>query len=77
MKTTEAQGQRRTKHERGATMLDYALLVALLCIVAIGGVRTVGQSVKSTMSKGYEPLLGSAGVDPLDASGSAPARSKF
>lgn len=70
-------GGRRSEQERGATMVDYALLVALLCIVAIGGVRAVGASVTSTLTLGTQPLLGSAGFDPLDASGSAPARSKF
>lgn len=53
-------------------MVDYALLVALLCIVAIGGVRAVGTRVTFTLNQGTQPLLGSAGIVP-QSSGSSPA----
>ena len=65
-------GEGSTKRERGGTTVEYALLVALLCIVAIGGVRVVGASIDSALSNGCQPLLGSGGVGPL-SSGGVPA----
>jgi Flp pilus assembly pilin Flp len=59
------------KRERGATMVEYALLVALLCLVAIGGVRAVGASVKTALDQGAQPLLGSAGILPQSSGGGA------
>jgi Flp pilus assembly pilin Flp len=56
------------KRERGATMVEYALLVALLCLVAIGGVRAVGARVNSALNQGAQPLLGSGGFVPQTSS---------
>jgi len=35
-----------TKEERGATMVDYAILVALLCLVCIAGVTSLRDSIQ-------------------------------
>lgn len=40
-----------TKSERGAAMVEYALLVALIAIVAIIALRTLGDSVSSEFSE--------------------------
>lgn len=53
--------------ERGATMVEYALLVALLCVVAVGGVRAVGVGVKNAMLSAQRPLVGSGGVTEANA----------
>jgi pilus assembly protein Flp/PilA len=37
--------------ERGASMVEYALLVALIAIIAIVAVRTVGQQVSRNFSR--------------------------
>ncbi len=37
--------------ERGASMVEYALLVALIAIIAIVAVRTVGQQVSENFSQ--------------------------
>ena len=39
-----------TKKEQGATMVEYAIMVALIAIVAIAMIRGVGQSVNNTFS---------------------------
>lgn len=39
------------KKERGASMVEYALLVALIAIIAIVAVRTVGQQVSENFSQ--------------------------
>jgi len=39
-----------TKSERGAAMVEYALLVALIAIVAIAALRVLGTTVSSEFS---------------------------
>jgi len=39
-----------TKSERGAAMVEYALLVALIAIVAIAALRALGGNVSSNFS---------------------------
>jgi Flp pilus assembly pilin Flp len=39
---TVCKSRKNTNPERGASLVEYALLVALLCVVAVGGVRAVG-----------------------------------
>jgi len=65
VKIQEASAARllRSRHsnpERGASLVEYALLVALLCVVAVGGVRAVGVSVRGTFNESGEGL-GSGG----------------
>jgi Flp pilus assembly pilin Flp len=38
------------KSERGASMVEYALLVSLIAVIAIVAVRTVGQQVSRNFS---------------------------
>ncbi len=39
------------KTERGASMVEYALLVALIAIVAIAALRTLGETVSENFSE--------------------------
>jgi pilus assembly protein Flp/PilA len=39
------------KNERAASLVEYALLVALIAVVCIAAIRTVGSSISSSMSK--------------------------
>ena len=39
------------KKEAGATMIEYALLVALIAIIALAGVRFLGQTVSKQFSE--------------------------
>lgn len=57
---TVCKSSKNTNPERGASLVEYALLVALLCVVAVGGVRAVGVSVEDTMVKA-ERHIGSGG----------------
>ena len=57
-----------TASERGASLVEYALLVALLCVVAVGGVRAVGASVADTLDRAGEQI-GTGGVDPAAPTG--------
>ena len=68
----EVEGERvsgkNTNSERGASLVEYALLVALLCVVAVGGVRAVGDGVDATFRESDRQIkLGSGGVLPDDA----------
>ncbi len=40
----------RTDNQRGASMVEYALLVALIAIVALTAVRVLGQRVSQRFS---------------------------
>ena len=40
----------RTKSERGASLVEYALLVALIAVVCIAAVTTLGKSVSTKFS---------------------------
>ena len=42
--------RRDAKNERGASMVEYAILVALLAVVVIAGVRVLGQNVSTQMN---------------------------
>jgi pilus assembly protein Flp/PilA len=39
-----------SKKQRGATMVEYAIMVALIAIVAIAAVKFLGQQVSGTFS---------------------------
>jgi pilus assembly protein Flp/PilA len=39
------------KKERGASMVEYALLVALIAVISIVAIRTVGQQVSENFSE--------------------------
>ena len=47
------------KDEEGATMVEYALMLALIAIVCIGAVTLVGQSANTTFT-GANTALNSA-----------------
>lgn len=39
------------KNERGATLVEYSLLVALVAIVALGAVKAIGTQISGSFSK--------------------------
>ena len=43
--------QRLAADESGATAIEYGLIVALIAVVIIGAVTTLGTNLNSTMSK--------------------------
>ena len=52
---------RRTRDERGATAVEYAVIVALVSVVTIGGLTAVGGGAKSVVDRAAVALAGSAG----------------
>jgi len=42
---------RRFKSQRGQTMSEYALVVAAVALVVVGGYRTMGTNVQSVVTK--------------------------
>lgn len=42
--------------ERGASLIEYALLIALIALVCIGAVTILGSSVSTQLSSISEPL---------------------
>ena len=46
------------KSEKGASLVEYALLVALIAIIAIVAVRTLGQSVSQQFSSMNSQISG-------------------
>jgi pilus assembly protein Flp/PilA len=43
--------QARTKSDRGASLVEYALLVALIAVVCIVAVTLIGNRASTTLSK--------------------------
>ncbi|MDP9387271.1 MAG: Flp family type IVb pilin [Actinomycetota bacterium] len=41
----------RIKDERGASLVEYALLVALIAVICIGAVTLIGEGANKTLSK--------------------------
>jgi Flp pilus assembly pilin Flp len=41
--------RRGKKHSKGAALVEYALLVALIAIICISAVRSIGQSTSYTL----------------------------
>ena len=50
-----------SKNEEGQDLLEYALLVALIALVAIGAVTAAGTSVSTIFSNVAGKLAGAAG----------------
>lgn len=50
VKVVEIEKKSVREEERGASMVEYALLVALIAVVAIAAVRILGQRVSSQFS---------------------------
>jgi Flp pilus assembly pilin Flp len=48
--STQSEKQRKSKQERGASLVEYALLVALIAVVAITAVRVLGRTVSGQFS---------------------------
>jgi pilus assembly protein Flp/PilA len=47
MRTLIANVRRFLKHEDGATMVEYGLMVALIAVVATAAVTTLGTNIKT------------------------------
>ena len=48
--------QARTKSDRGASLVEYALLVALIAVVCIGAVIIIGNSASDKLSEAGSAL---------------------
>ena len=46
------------KDEEGATMVEYALMLALIAIVCIAAVRIIGQNANTTFTNAGSSMLG-------------------
>ncbi len=46
MKRTKLINKRTAKSERGAAMIDYAILVSMVAVVSLGGLISFGNSVQ-------------------------------
>jgi pilus assembly protein Flp/PilA len=54
----------KKKHsERGASLVEYSLLVALLAVVCIGAVRNLGESITENLDAS-RLTLGAGGINP-------------
>jgi pilus assembly protein Flp/PilA len=59
IKSTISSVRRFLRQEQGATMVEYALLVALIALVVIGAVSLLGTSSSSKLSEAASSLSGS------------------
>ena len=50
MSTLAAAFRRFVRDETGATMAEYALLIAVIALVAVAGARTLGSNLSSKMT---------------------------
>jgi pilus assembly protein Flp/PilA len=53
--------QARTNTERGASLVEYALLVALIAVVVIGAVTLLGTTARDTFDTVNDSLGGAGG----------------
>ena len=44
--------------EKGASLVEYALLVALIAVIAIAGIRVLGQNISTQFSTAAAQLQG-------------------
>jgi pilus assembly protein Flp/PilA len=47
------------KKQRGATMVEYAIMVSLIAIVAIGAVTLIGKNTEGVFNKAAEAIKSS------------------
>jgi pilus assembly protein Flp/PilA len=50
--------QARCKTDRGASLVEYALLVALIAVVCIGAITFLGQNASTSFSKTGSAIAG-------------------
>lgn len=58
----------KTRKQRGASMLEYALLVALIAMIAIPSVRVLGQGVNLKFRDAQMSLAGESSLPCIDGS---------
>lgn len=46
----------KKNNEKGASLVEYALLVALIAVIAIAGVRVLGQNISNQFSTAAQQL---------------------
>lgn len=59
MKNIQALLEKLRQDEKGATVIEYALIAALIAVVAIVGFRALGTGVSQTLSNVNTALTGS------------------
>lgn len=50
----------KSNKEKGATMLEYALMASLIAVVALGGISYLGQQANQTFQTTYIAMEGRA-----------------
>jgi len=53
----------KPSRERGASLVEYSILVSLISIISIVAVRQLGNAVQSQFNNSSKVLSGSAGVE--------------
>lgn len=54
----QARSQSAARNERGASLVEYALLVALIAVVAIAAIRILGRTVSNQFSTVQAQMAG-------------------
>lgn len=54
----------REKSQKGATLVEYCVLVALICIATITSVRTLGESIDDKLRFATEEVSAAGGTTP-------------
>ncbi|MFO1106883.1 MAG: Flp family type IVb pilin [Amaricoccus sp.] len=62
MKYTMNIAQRLWRDEDGATAIEYGLLAALIAVVIIAAVTTLGSTVKSTFTEVNDKMVDGSGI---------------
>ena len=55
---------RNNTMERGASLLEYAVLISMICLVAIVSVREFGKSIKLSLKDSTDSFAASGGWAP-------------
>ncbi len=61
MKNLKLYIKKRSKKEEGATMVEYAIMVALIAVVSLAVIGSLGQEVNQTFSIVNSTLAGANG----------------
>lgn len=73
MNTVSINTDKLLKNQRGASLVEYALLVALLMLVAVIGVAAVGESAAVRLDQAGQALTPSASINCVPGASIYPA----
>ena len=60
--TQESVAKVKARQEKGAALIEYALLIALMCVVVIGAVQSFSTQIRLSVGESTQAIDGSCGI---------------